>query len=64
MIDKISSGSHGVEINLKTTQPSFFAWNQDVDHARTLNRRRSVSGIIHTLLDVDVCWKVQIQPDI
>ena len=38
--------------------------HQDTDHARILNRRRSVSGIIHTLLVVAVCWKVQIQPAI
>ena len=34
---------------------------QDVDHARILNIRRSVSGIIHLLHGVSVCWKVQIQ---
>ena len=38
--------------------------HQDVYHARTINRRRSIFGIIHTLLGVAVCWKVQIQPDI
>ena len=32
--------------------------------ARILNRRRSVSGIIHTLIGVAVCWKVQFQPAI
>ena len=32
--------------------------HQDADHARILNRRRSVSGIIHTLLGVAVCWKL------
>ena len=35
-----------------------------MDHARIINRRRSVSGIIHNLLGVAVYWKVQIQPDI
>ena len=38
--------------------------HQDADHARILNRRRSVSGIIHTLLGGAVCWKVHIQPAI
>ena len=42
----------------------FIVKYQDADHARILNRRRSVSGIIHTLLGVAVCWKVHIQPDI
>ena len=27
-----------------------------------MNRRRSVSGIIRTILGVAVCWKVRIQP--
>ena len=39
-------------------------YHQYVDDARIINRRRSVSGIIHTLLSVSVCWKLQIQPDI
>ena len=30
-------------------------------HDRIFNRRRSVSGIIHTLLGVDVYWKLQIK---
>ena len=38
--------------------------HQDADNDRILNIRRSVSGIIHTLLGVSVCWKVQIQPAI
>ena len=38
--------------------------HQDVDHAIIINRRRSVSGILHTLLGVAVFWKVHIQPDI
>ena len=38
--------------------------NQDADHARILNRRRLVSGIIHTLIGVAVCWKVHIHPAI
>ena len=43
---------------------NFLECHQDADHARIINRRRSVSGIIHTLLGVAVCWKVQIQPAI
>ena len=39
-------------------------YHQYADDARILNRKRSVSGIIHTLLSVAVCWKVRIQPDI
>ena len=38
--------------------------NHDAYHAIILNKRRSVLGIIHTLLGVAVCWKLQIQPDI
>ena len=33
-------------------------------HTRILNRRRSVSVILHTLIGVAVCCKVQIQPDV
>ena len=35
--------------------------HQDADHAIILNIRRSVSGIIHTLLDFSVLWILQIQ---
>ena len=38
--------------------------HQYADHARILNRRRSLSGIIYTLLGVAVFWKVHIQPAI
>ena len=38
--------------------------HQDSDHASIINRRRSVSGIIHALIGIAVCWKVQIRPDI
>ena len=38
--------------------------HQYADHARILNRRRSAFGIIHTLLGVAVCCKVQIHPAI
>ena len=39
-------------------------FHQDPDHARILNIRRSILGIIHTLLIGAVCWKLQIRPDI
>ena len=38
--------------------------HKDEEHAIILNRRQSVSGIIHTLLGFSVCWKVQIKPAI
>ena len=41
---------------------NFLECHQYADHVRILNRRRLVSGIIHTFLGVSVCWKVQIQP--
>ena len=37
------------------TTHSCLECHQDSDHARTINRRRSVSGIIHAILDVAVC---------
>ena len=36
----------------------FLECQQYADHAIIINRRRSVSGIIHTLLGVSVLWKV------
>ena len=39
-------------------------YHQDADYARIINRRRSVFGIIHTILGVSICWKAQIRPDI
>ena len=36
--------------------------HQCADNAIIFNIRRSVSGIIHTLIGVSVFWKVQIQP--
>ena len=30
-------------------------YHQDVNHTRIINRKSSFSGILHTLLDVDVC---------
>ena len=53
----------GNQVEYHTTQ-IFLECHQDADHAKILNRRRSVSGIIHTLLGVAVFWKVQIQPAI
>ena len=50
----------GNQVEYHTTQ-NILECHQDADHARILNRRRSVSGIIHTLLVVDVFWKLQIQ---
>ena len=46
------------------TTHNCFEFHQDADHAIIINRRRSVSGIINTLLGVAVCWKVHIQPAI
>ena len=53
----------GNQVEDHTTQ-TILECHQDADHARIINRRRSVSGIIHTLLGVSVYWKVQIQPAI
>ena len=39
-------------------------FHQDADHARILSIRRSVSGIMHTLIGVDVCCKLHAQPAI
>ena len=35
---------------------------QYADHTRIPNRRRSVPGIIHTILGFSICCKVQFQP--
>ena len=40
---------------------NFLECHQDADHSIILNRRLSVSGIIHTLIGVYVWWKVHIQ---
>ena len=53
----------GNQVEDHTTQ-NCLECHQDADHAIILNRRRSVSCIIHTLLGVAVCWKVHIQPAI
>ena len=44
------------------TSHNFLEYHQYADHARILNIRRSVLVIIHTLLGVKMCRKVQIQP--
>ena len=49
----------GNQVEYHTTQ-NCLEYHQDADHDRILNRRRSVSGIIHTLLGVSVFLKVQI----
>ena len=50
----------GNQVDDHKTQ-NFLECHQDADHSIILNRRRSVMGIIHTLLGVAVFWKVQIQ---
>ena len=39
-------------------------WYQNADNEIIINRTRSVPGIIHILLGVSVCCKLQILPDI
>ena len=51
------------QVEYHTTQ-NCLECHQYAYHVIILNRRRSVSVIIHTLLGVFVCWKVQIQPAI
>ena len=53
----------GNQVEEHTTQ-NCLECHQDADHDRILNRRRSVSGIIHNLIGVAVYWKAQIQPAI
>ena len=53
----------GNQVEDHTTQNGLEC-HQDANHARITNRRRSVLGIIHTILGVDVCSKLQIQPAI
>ena len=53
----------GNQVEDHTTQKCLEC-HQDAYHARIINRRISVSGIINTLLGISVCWKVKIQPDI
>ena len=47
----------GNQVEDHTTQ-NCLECRQSAYHVRILNRRRSVLGIIHTLLGVAVCWKV------
>ena len=54
---------NGNQVEDYTTQKFLKCYKYSV-HARILNRRWLVSGIIHTLLGVSVFWKVQIQPDV
>ena len=44
----------GNQVEYHTTQ-NCLEFHQDADYARIINRRRSVSGIIHTLIGVSVC---------
>ena len=53
----------GNQVEYHTTH-NCLGCHQDADHAIIFNRRWSVSYIIHTLLGVDFCWKLQIQPAI
>ena len=53
----------GNQVGDHTTQ-NCLKYHQDVDHARIINIRRSVSGIIHTIIGVAVCCKVQIRPSV
>ena len=47
----------GNQVDDYTTQ-IFLEFHQDADHAIIINRKRSVSGLIHNLLDVAVYWKL------
>ena len=47
------------QVEYHTTQ-NFLECHQDADNAIILNRRRSVFGIIHTLLGVAVWYKLHI----
>ena len=51
----------GNQVEYHTTQ-NCLELHQYADHVIIINRRRSVLGIINTLLGVAVCWKVYIQP--
>ena len=46
-----------------TTQ-NFLEYHQDAGDSIIINRRRSFSGLIHTLLGVAVLCKVHIQPSV
>ena len=51
----------GNQVEYYTTS-IFLECHQYAYHARILNIRRSVSGIIHNLLGVSIFWEVNIQP--
>ena len=53
----------GTQVEYYTTQ-NCLERNKGTDHAIIINIRRSVLGIIHTLLGVKLFWKIQIQPDV
>ena len=53
----------GNSVEYYTTQ-NFIECHEYEDNDRTINRRRSVSGIFHTLLGIEVFWKAHIQPDV
>ena len=57
----ISLTRSGDQVEDYTTH-NFLECHQYADHAININIRRSVSGILHTLLGVSVYLKVQIQP--
>ena len=46
------------------TTHNFLELHQYADHDIIINRRRSVSGIIHAMLGVAVLWKEQVKPTI
>ena len=58
---RITWGENQVE---EQTTHNCLEYHQCADHARIINRRQSVSGILHTLLGVAVFWKLHIQPAI
>ena len=46
------------------TAQNFLECYQDSYHDTIINSRRSVSGIIHTLIGVAFCYRVHIQPPV
>ena len=66
-MEHVYDGSNGTIIKWSGNQVeeyttrNFQECHQDADHAIILNIRRSVSGIINTLLGVAICWKVRIK---
>ena len=53
----------GIKIEDYTSQ-KFLECHQEIDHAIILKIRQKCSGIIHTLLGIVACWKLQIQLDV